>query len=133
MGIHVRRSQFGEGDFEKYMQSRSEGGFYLSKAYFKTAMNYFRTKFSKKVIFIVSSDDQDWCIRNLKVNNFIDHPAMFGLNVSPSITDGVHQKENFVEIIPVFSTFSKIFNNKKKKFFIKAILCNFSMRLLKYF
>ena len=50
---------------------------------------------------------------------------------SPSITDGVHRKENFVEIIPVFSTFSKIFNNNF--FFIKAILCNFSMRLLKYF
>ena len=71
VGIHVRRSQFGDGDFEKFLQSRSEGGFYLSKAYFKTAMDYFRTKFSKKVIFIVSSDDQDWCIRNLKVNNFI--------------------------------------------------------------
>ena len=79
VGIHVRRSQFGDGDFEKFLQSRSEGGFYLSKAYFKTAMDYFRTKFSKKVIFIVSSDDQDWCIRNLKVNNFIDHPAIFGL------------------------------------------------------
>ena len=25
----------------------------------------------------------------------------------PSITDGVHRNENFVEIIPVFSTFSK--------------------------
>ena len=37
--------------------------------------------------------------------------------------------ENFVEIIPVFSTF---FNFFKKKI-IKAILCNFSMRLLKYF
>ena len=81
VGIHVRRSQFGEGDFEKYMQSRSEGGFYLSKAYFKTAMDYFRTKFSKKVIFIVSSDDQDWCIRNLKVNNFINSPAMFGYSL----------------------------------------------------
>ena len=33
---------------------------------------------------------------------------------------------------PVFSTFS-IFFNKKIKNFIKAILCNFSMRLLKYF
>ena len=31
---------------------------------------------------------------------------------TPSITDGVHRKENFVEIIPVFSTFSKISNNK---------------------
>ena len=46
----------------------------------------------------------------------------------PSITDGVHRNENLVEIIPVFSTFSK-----KKKEIIKAILCNFSMQLLKYF
>ena len=43
----------------------------------------------------------------------------------PSITDGVHRKGNFLEIIPVFSTFKKII--------IKAILCNFSMRLLKIF
>ena len=71
VGVHVRRSRFGEDDFEKYMQSRSEGGFYLSRAYFKTAMDYFRTKFSKKVIFIVSSDDQDWCIRNLKVKEIL--------------------------------------------------------------
>ena len=50
---------------------------------------------------------------------------------SPSITDGVHRNENLVEIIPVFSTFSTFF--KKRKKIIKAILCNFSMRLLKYF
>ena len=36
--------------------------------------------------------------------------------------------EYFVAIIPVFSTFSNFF----KKKIIKAILCNFSMRLLKY-
>ena len=52
--------------------------------------------------------------------------------VPPSITDGVHRNENFVEIIPVFSTFSNFFKKRKKKL-IKAILCNFSMRLLKYF
>ena len=34
------------------------------------------------------------------------------IGVHPSITDGVHRNENFVEIIPVFSTFS---NFKKKK------------------
>ena len=50
---------------------------------------------------------------------------------TPSIRDRVHRNENFVEIIPVFSTFSNFF--KKKKKIIKAILCNFSMRLLKYF
>ena len=53
------------------------------------------------------------------------------LQYKPSITDGVHRNENLVEIIPVFSTFSNFF--KKKKKMIKAILCNFSMRLLKYF
>jgi hypothetical protein len=54
------------------------------------------------------------------------------LSIRPSITDGVHRNENLVEIIPVFSTFSNFFKKKKKKI-IKAILCNFSMRLLKYF
>ena len=38
---------------------------------------------------------------------------------------------NFAEIIPVFSTFSNFFKKKEKKI-IKAILCNFSMGLLKY-
>ena len=33
------------------------------------------------------------------------------LGFKPNITDGVHRNDNFVEIIPVFSTFSK----KKKK------------------
>ena len=47
------------------------------------------------------------------------------------ITREVIRCENFVEIIPVFSTFFNFF--KKKKKIIKAILCNFSMRLLKYF
>ena len=51
-------------------------------------------------------------------------------SLNPSITDGVHRNENYVEIIPVFSTFSNFF---KKKKIIKAILCNFSMRLLKLF
>ena len=32
----------------------------------------------------------------------------------PSITDGVHRNKNFVEIIPVFSTFSNFFKEKKK-------------------
>ena len=31
----------------------------------------------------------------------------------PSITDGVHCNENFVEKIPVFSTFSNFFEKKK--------------------
>ena len=39
----------------------------------------------------------------------------------------VVRNEYFVGIIPVFQLF------QKKKRIIKAILCNFSMRLLKYF
>ena len=51
-----------------------------------------------------------------------------------SITDGVNRTENFVEIIPVFLNFLKFFQKKKKKKkIIKAILCNFSVRLLKNF
>ena len=38
---------------------------------------------------------------------------LFMLN--PSITDGVHRNENFMEIIPVFSSFSNFF---KKKIYI---------------
>ena len=37
------------------------------------------------------------------------------MSVNPSITDGVHCNENFVEIIPVFSTFSNFFKKKEKK------------------
>ena len=37
------------------------------------------------------------------------------IHILPSITDGVHCNENFVEIIPVFSTFSNFFKKKKKK------------------
>ena len=47
----------------------------------------------------------------------------------PSITDRVHRNEKEVEIIPVFSTFSNFLKKKEKKI-IKAILCNFSMRLV---
>ena len=51
----------------------------------------------------------------------------------PSITDGVHRNENLVEIIPVFSTFSNFFKKKNIYIYIKAIFCNFSMQILKYF
>ena len=50
--------------------------------------------------------------------------------LSPSIRDRVQWKKNLALKQPVFSTFSNFF---KKKKIIKAILCNFSMRLLKCF
>ena len=48
--------------------------------------------------------------KNLKDNHFdrMKHG-------NPSITDGVHRNENFVEIIPVFSTLSNFFKKRKKK------------------
>ena len=51
-------------------------------------------------------------------------------NLSPSIRDRVQCKKNLALKKTVFSTFSNFF---KKKQIIKAILCNFLMRLLKYF
>ena len=60
-----------------------------------------------------------------------DHKQVFWWN--PSIKDGVHRTENFVEIIPVFSIFSNFFKKKNIYIYIKAILCNFSVRLLKNF
>ena len=42
--------------------------------------------------------------------NFLSY-NFYGRN--PSITDGVHRKDNFVEIIPVFSIFSNFFKKKK--------------------
>ena len=69
---------------------------------------------------------------NLCTENRLPNVSQFMFSLPPSITDGVLRNENFVEIIPVFSTFSNFFK-KKKIIIIKAILCNFSMRLLKYF
>ena len=45
---------------------------------------------------------------------------LFGLklNVNPSITDGVHRNEDFVEIISVFSTFSNKIQKKYESHFM---------------
>ena len=48
-------------------------------------------------------------------NNFLSTSPTLYLWSDPSITDGVHRIENLVEIIPVFSTFSKFLKKKKKK------------------
>ena len=47
--------------------------------------------------------------------NYMIEKILISVGQNPSITDGVHRKENFVEIIPVFSTFSNFFKKKKKK------------------
>ena len=40
---------------------------------------------------------------------------ILAIGSQPSITDGVHRNENFIKIIPVFSTFSNFFKKRKKK------------------
>ena len=52
--------------------------------------------------------------------------------LKPSIRDRVQCKKDLALKKTVFSTFSNFFKKVWKKI-IKAILCNFSMRLLKYF
>ena len=82
---------------------------------------------SKHFFWIGFCDLSDWSSwKNIQADSFCElykaksrklllnaHKEFwFRYGLLPSITDGVHRKENFVEIIPVFSTFSKIFNNK---------------------
>ena len=73
----------------------------------------------------------------MTMTDFIAHASMKNVAfsvyivINPSITDRVHRNKNLALKKPVFSTFSNFL--KKKKKIIKAILCNFSMRLLKYF
>ena len=55
---------------------------------------------------------------NSKSRNLLKMDEKTNLTIirnNPSITDGVHRTENFVEIIPVFSTFSNFFKQTKKK------------------
>ena len=47
---------------------------------------------------------------------FMNHKPNTTCGSTPSITDGVHRNENFVEIIPVFSTFSNFLKKKKKNY-----------------
>ena len=54
------------------------------------------------------------CVRNFKLSVPIIPKKGEGPG-NPSITDGVHRTENFVEIIPVFFNFFKLFQKKKKE------------------
>lgn len=56
VGVHIRRT-----DYEAALQKdRKSKGFYLSKAYYWSAMDHFRHYFTN-VIFVIASDDQEWC------------------------------------------------------------------------
>ena len=61
----------------------------------------------------MSMRKQYWKFSVLKIRT--KHRSVLLLHYYPSITDGVHRNENFVEIIPVFSTFSNFFKKKNYK------------------
>ena len=66
VAIHVRRK-----DYEQALQDHHPGGgFFLSKAYYKTAMKYYRDNF-ENVLFVVASDDQSWCHQHLSAKDVI--------------------------------------------------------------
>ncbi|KAJ8881662.1 hypothetical protein PR048_018148 [Dryococelus australis] len=59
VGIHVRRT-----DYRDYLW-RTRRIFLAGAEYFLNAMEYFRAKYGKNVVFLVVSDDPAWCQRNL--------------------------------------------------------------------
>ncbi len=59
IGVHVRRT-----DYQEYLQEkRQQGGLYLSKKFYQNAMDFFR-RFYRTPLFIIASDDLDWCREN---------------------------------------------------------------------
>lgn len=56
IGVHIRRNDF----------LTQEGQFIPGQIYFNKAMNYFRDKYGKDVLFSVATDDPEWADANLK-------------------------------------------------------------------
>ena len=82
VSVHVRR-----GDYKSFI--KQIGKELVTKDYFMKAMNYARAHY-KKVIFIVISDDIDWCRRNLgdsKINDV--HFSSPFISSSPSSESSV--------------------------------------------
>ena len=61
VGVHVRRADY----------LIIQGYKAPDSSYFKKAMNYFQTKYFGQVLFIVSTDDLNWCHKNIKGPNVI--------------------------------------------------------------
>ncbi|GAB6029659.1 fucosyltransferase 1 (galactoside 2-alpha-L-fucosyltransferase, H blood group) [Chamberlinius hualienensis] len=61
VGIHVRR-----GDY-RHLMKRYYHGALANPTFFELATDYFRKKYSN-VVFVVASDDMNWCIRHINNN-----------------------------------------------------------------
>lgn len=62
VGVHVRRT-----DYSQFLQGRFQAQL-VGETYFTRAMNYFRKKFPSS-LFVVASDDMDWCRSHLRPQN----------------------------------------------------------------
>ena len=63
VGVHVRRT-----DYQQFLEGRFNAQL-VGASYFSRAMEYFRKKFPSRVLFVVASDDLDWCRKNLQPVN----------------------------------------------------------------
>lgn len=76
VGIHIRRGDILSEPSSKY------GYIPADKNYLSAAMQYFMHKLTDNVIFVVTSDDLDWCRQNLSTDNYFvvfsmySHPGL---------------------------------------------------------
>ncbi|XP_015903605.1 galactoside 2-alpha-L-fucosyltransferase Sec1 [Parasteatoda tepidariorum] len=75
VGVHVRR-----GDYQNRWLNEF-GGVAVNMEFFQKAADYFRDKYSP-VIFILISDDREWCIKNLS--------ERFGFHVAGEASTPAH-------------------------------------------
>ncbi|XP_078507116.1 galactoside alpha-(1,2)-fucosyltransferase 2-like [Lissotriton helveticus] len=76
IGVHVRR-----GDYVHIMPKVWKGVL-ADKAYLKKAMDYFRNRYTRP-LFVVTSNDMDWCRQNIDNTLGEVHFAGNGVEVSP--------------------------------------------------
>merc|ERR1711997_448620 len=81
VGIHVRRGDHVSYEIEKGLPV-------LKASYFLEAMEKYRTHFGNKVIFILVSDDIQWCKEALSKRNRIED-LYFASDPSHTMEDGI--------------------------------------------
>lgn len=67
VGVHIRRTDYLEVRKKIYNITEDDT---LIRFFYK-AMDYFEHKYRNDVVFVVTSDDPDWCLRKFRVKNNI--------------------------------------------------------------